>query len=91
MATIGENSLLKVHPKTGRPHQIRVQLSKIGSPIRGDVKYGFPKPKFDGSIYLHCRSMTFEHPVKKEPITIVAPTPDDQIWNNFSHIWEDEI
>lgn len=75
--------LLEVHPITGRPHQIRAQLAKIGCPIRGDVKYGFPSPARDGMIYLHCRSLAFEHPVKKEPVVITADPPEDQIWKLF--------
>jgi 23S rRNA pseudouridine1911/1915/1917 synthase len=80
---IGDNCLLEVHPQTGRPHQIRVQLAKIGCPIRGDVKYGFPSPHPNGSILLHCRSLSFIHPVKKERITITAEPPRDQIWRLF--------
>lgn len=80
---IGDNCLLEVHPQTGRPHQIRVQLAKIGCPIRGDVKYGFPTPHPNGAILLHCRALSFIHPVKKERITITAEPPRDQIWRLF--------
>ncbi len=80
---VGDNCLLEVHPLTGRPHQIRVQLAKIGCPIRGDVKYGFPAPHPNGSILLHCRELSFEHPVKKEQVTITADPPDDQVWRLF--------
>lgn len=73
--------LLEVSPKTGRHHQIRVQLSKIGSPIKGDVKYGFDRTNKNASIHLHARKIDFIHPVKKESITIVAPTPKDVLWN----------
>lgn len=76
--------LLLVKPITGRPHQIRVQLSKIGCPIVGDVKYGHSQGNKDGSIYLHCRSMSFMHPVKQEPITITADAPDERLWNQMS-------
>ena len=62
--TINRKSLIEVIPKTGRPHQIRVQLSSMGCPIIGDVKYGF-KGKASQSIALHARSLQFEHPVKK--------------------------
>jgi len=72
--------LLEVYPKTGRHHQIRVQLSKIGSPIKGDVKYGFNRTNKDASIHLHARKIEFIHPVKKEAISIIAPTPNDSIW-----------
>jgi len=77
------HALIKVNPKTGRPHQIRVQLSEIGCPIVGDLKYGFPKPNSNGSIHLHSRSLSFEHPVKKEPITISSQPPMDEIWSIF--------
>jgi 23S rRNA pseudouridine1911/1915/1917 synthase len=76
--------LLLVKPITGRPHQIRVQLSKMGWPIIGDLKYGYPHANRDGSIYLHCRSMSFMHPVKNEPVTIIAEPPQDQFWNKMS-------
>ena len=72
--------LLEVYPKTGRHHQIRVQLSKIGSPIKGDVKYGFNRTNKDASIHLHARKIEFIHPVKKEAISIIAPTPNDSTW-----------
>jgi 23S rRNA pseudouridine1911/1915/1917 synthase len=81
---IGSIHLLKVNPKTGRPHQIRVQLSKIGCPIWGDVKYGFNKPNQDGSIHLHCRQLSFIHPVKLEPIVIEANPPKTQLWNELN-------
>ena len=88
MAAIGSHNLIEVKPETGRPHQIRVQLARMGCPIRGDVKYGFPTPNPDGSIHLHCRSLSFEHPVKKEPVTIVAnPDDQDEIWRLFKQQW----
>ncbi len=80
---IGKNYLLRVHPHTGRPHQIRVQLAHLGCPIRGDVKYGFSKPNPNGAIYLHCRELAFVHPVKKEPVVITAELPYDSIWSLF--------
>ncbi len=81
----GSHCLLEVHPLTGRPHQIRAQLAKIGCPIRGDVKYGFPSAQQpEGHIYLHCRALAFEHPVKKEPVCIEAELPDDPIWQLFA-------
>ena len=85
---IGTNRLLEINLKTGRPHQIRVQLAKIGLPIKGDLKYGHRTPNQDGSIHLHCRSMSFIHPVKKEAVTIVADPPNDSIWNLFQARWE---
>jgi 23S rRNA pseudouridine1911/1915/1917 synthase len=80
---IGKFFLLEIDLHTGRPHQIRAQLAKIGCPIRGDVKYGYPKPNPDGSINLHCRSLSFMHPVKQEEVTITADLPDEQVWNMF--------
>ncbi|MFQ5445330.1 MAG: RluA family pseudouridine synthase [Saprospiraceae bacterium] len=83
---LGANFLLEVKPHTGRPHQIRVQLAKVGCPIKGDVKYGAGKRVADGSIYLHCRSLRFVHPVKKEPIVIAAEAPGGQFWDLFRDI-----
>lgn len=83
VAEIGDCCLLKVDLHTGRPHQIRAQLSKMGWPIRGDVKYGYPTPNKDGSIHLHCSSISFDHPVKKERVTIKANPPKDQVWKLF--------
>jgi 23S rRNA pseudouridine1911/1915/1917 synthase len=76
-------SLLEINLHTGRHHQIRSQLAKIGSPIRGDVKYGYQRPNPDRSIHLHARMLQFTHPVSKEPITIIAPPPDEPLWNYF--------
>ena len=84
ISSIGNYHLLEVHPKTGRSHQIRAQLSRIGLPIKGDLKYGFPTPNKDGSIHLHCRSMKFIHPVTKETIEIMADLPEGQIWEQFA-------
>lgn len=75
--------LLKIILHTGRHHQIRVQLSKIGCPIKGDIKYGFPRTDKNGGISLHARSISFNHPVKKEPVHIVADPPDEPLWNAF--------
>ena len=73
--------LLEVLPKTGRHHQIRVQLSKIGSPIKGDIKYGSDRTNKDASIHLHARKIEFIHPVKKELVSISATPPKkDSIW-----------
>lgn len=73
-------TLLEVDLETGRHHQIRVQLSNIGSIIKGDLKYGAKRSNKDGSIHLHARKINFSHPVSKESITITAPTPPDAIW-----------
>ena len=75
--------LLEVLPKTGRHHQIRVQLSKIGSPIKGDIKYGSDRTNKDASIHLHARKIEFIHPVKKELVSISATPPKkDSIWKS---------
>ncbi|MDX9704564.1 MAG: RNA pseudouridine synthase [Weeksellaceae bacterium] len=73
-------SLLEVDLFTGRSHQIRSQLSFIGHPIKGDLKYGAKRSNPDGSISLHARSIQFLHPVRKEEISIIAPPPEDAIW-----------
>ncbi|CAI8437316.1 MAG: Ribosomal large subunit pseudouridine synthase C [Flavobacterium sp. SCGC AAA160-P02] len=74
-------SLIEIILETGRHHQIRAQLSFIGFPIKGDLKYGFSRSNKDGSIHLHARSIKFIHPVTKQFISIYAPTPNDVIWN----------
>ena len=76
--------LLEVHLHTGRHHQIRSQLSAIGCPIKGDLKYGFDRSNKDASIHLHSRKLQFIHPVKKKEITLVAPAPDESLWNAVS-------
>lgn len=75
--------LLEVDLKTGRHHQIRCQLAKIGCPIKGDLKYGFPRSNPDGSICLHARTVQFVHPVSKEMIRLTAPVPEGNLWNGF--------
>ncbi len=75
--------LLEVTLHTGRHHQIRCQLSKIGCPIRGDLKYGAPRSNPDGSISLHARSLSLTHPVSMKPINVVAPVPDTNLWKAF--------
>ena len=72
---------LEINLHTGRHHQIRAQLSAIGSPIKGDLKYGFDRSNPDGGIHLHARKLVFLHPVSKEYLEIIAPTPNDSIWN----------
>lgn len=78
--------LLNIDLETGRHHQIRAQLSAIGCPIKGDLKYGFDRSNPDGSIHLHARSIAFEHPVKKEPVFITAPAPTENLWQSFEHM-----
>ena len=72
---------LEINLHTGRHHQIRAQLSIIGCPIKGDLKYGFDRSNPDGGIHLHARKLVFTHPVTKEELTILAPTPEEVIWN----------
>ena len=84
--TIGHSQnyhLLEVDLKTGRHHQIRCQLAKMGCPIKGDLKYGSPRSNPDGSICLHARRISFIHPVSKESIHIEAPVPGGNLWNGF--------
>ena len=76
---------LEINLHTGRHHQIRTQLAAIGSPIKGDLKYGFDRSNPDGGIHLHARKLVFTHPVSKEEMTILAPTPDDSIRNAVSN------
>ncbi|HRH66154.1 MAG TPA: RNA pseudouridine synthase [Bacteroidia bacterium] len=77
--------LLEINPHTGRHHQIRVQLAAMGSPIKGDIKYGFDRTNEDGSIHLHARSIQFIHPVKGDEIKITAPVPEEVIWRFFEN------
>jgi len=74
--------LLSIDLKTGRHHQIRAQLAAVGCHIKGDLKYGADRSNKDGSIHLHARTLSFIHPVKKEPITIIATPPNDSIWKD---------
>ncbi len=75
-------SLLEIDLETGRHHQIRCQLSTIGHPIKGDLKYRFPRSNKNGSIHLHARKISFTHPVNKELIEVTAPLPkNDPIWD----------
>lgn len=80
--------LLEVKPLTGRHHQIRVQLSAIGCPIKGDVKYGFNRTNDNASIHLHARKIEFIHPVKKEPVILFAKPPKDVLWDEFLKMQE---
>ena len=78
--------LLEVDLKTGRHHQIRCQLAKMGCPIKGDLKYGSPRSNPDGSICLHARRVKFIHPVSKQEIDLTAPLPPANLWNGFEMI-----
>ena len=79
-------NLLEVDLKTGRHHQIRCQLAKMGCPIKGDLKYGFARSNPDGSICLHARRISFIHPVSKEQIDLEAPLPPGNLWSGFSFL-----
>ena len=76
--------LLEVDLKTGRHHQIRCQLAKMGCLIKGDLKYGSERSNKDGGISLHARKAQFIHPVSKEPVEIVASVPDDSLWKGIT-------
>ena len=75
--------LLEINLHTGRHHQIRVQLSNTGYPIKGDLKYGYPRSNEDGSICLHSRKVEFIHPVSQEKIELTANPPDNKNWKMF--------
>ena len=83
IASLQNYYALEINLYTGRHHQIRAQLSAIGSPIKGDLKYGFNRSNKDGGIHLHSRKLVFIHPVSKENIEIIASTPKDSIWNTI--------
>ncbi|MDR1886846.1 MAG: RluA family pseudouridine synthase [Prevotellaceae bacterium] len=78
--------LLKIRLFTGRHHQIRCQLAAIGSPIKGDLKYGFDRSNRDASISLVAHSISFVHPVKQEQVTITAPLPNTDVWQFFGNM-----
>lgn len=80
VATSDRYYLLEIQLHTGRHHQIRCQLAKIGCPIKGDLKYGAPRSNPDGSISLHARKLELEHPVTHEWLSITAPVPQDALW-----------
>lgn len=83
--------LLEIYLETGRHHQIRAQLAKIGCPIKGDLKYGAKRSNSDGSISLHARSISFIHPVSKIEIKVVAPVPNDALWQAFNEIIDSKM
>lgn len=80
----GDLHLWEIKLETGRHHQIRVQLSSIGCPIVGDLKYRYREPNKDGSICLHARELSFMHPVQKVPVSVVAPVPDLSVWKQLT-------
>ena len=83
LSSISKYHLLEVLLHTGRHHQIRCQLAHMGSPIKGDLKYGYPRSNPDGGIDLHARKLEFKHPVTQVPVCIIAPVPKGGIWENF--------
>lgn len=87
VASIDRYHLLEIELHTGRHHQIRVQLRQLKLHIKGDVKYGFSRPNDDKSIHLHARKIEFIHPVKNEPLRVVADPPDDVVWNEFMKLF----
>jgi 23S rRNA pseudouridine1911/1915/1917 synthase len=78
--------LLEIKPLTGRHHQIRAQLANAGWPIKGDLKYGFDRSNPDGSICLHARKVNLIHPVSKTLLEIVAPAPNEKLWQYFEKL-----
>lgn len=83
IGSIENYHLLKINLITGRHHQVRAQLGAIGSPIKGDVKYGFKRGNRDRSINLHAWKLSFKHPVTNIKEEVIAPLPDDSVWNAF--------
>lgn len=81
--TLKTYTAIEIVLETGRHHQIRSQLASVGCPIKGDLKYGFDRSNPDGSIHLHARKLTFTHPVTKESMSVIAPPPDDVLWNEL--------
>lgn len=82
--------LLEIGLETGRHHQIRAQLSAIGCPIRGDLKYGYPRSNPDASVSLHARKVSFVHPVSKKKLEIIAPPPKETLWDYFVSVAGDK-
>jgi 23S rRNA pseudouridine1911/1915/1917 synthase len=81
LAALERYYLLDIDLETGRHHQIRAQLAAVGCHIKGDLKYGARRSNPGGGIHLHAREVSFEHPVRKTTITIVAPPPADPVWD----------
>jgi len=86
IASADHYHLLEIELLTGRHHQIRSQLSVLGCPIKGDLKYGAPRPNEDASIHLHARKLEFIHPVSGEHLKVIAPVPPDPLWEYFEKI-----
>ncbi len=85
LSSISRYHLIEIALHTGRHHQIRCQLAHIGSPIRGDLKYGYPRSNPDGGIDLHALKIEMMHPVTKQAILIQASLPKTEVWKNFKH------
>lgn len=83
---INNRSLVRVQPESGRSHQIRVQLSSLGTPILGDIKYGGTYKMPDRSIGLHCYQLNFMHPIKLARVILQSEMPTYQVWQNFSNV-----
>lgn len=83
LASSDKYHLLEIELETGRHHQIRCQLASIGTIIKGDLKYGARRSNKDGSICLHARKLSFNHPTSSERVEVTAPLPDDSLWNYF--------
>ncbi len=88
VASIDRYHLLEIEIHTGRHHQIRVQLNQLGLHIKGDLKYGAQRSNKDKGIHLHARRIEMLHPVRKEPMSIVADPPADPVWNEFLKIFK---
>ena len=84
LGSLKNHWLIEVYPATGRPHQIRAQLAAVGCPIKGDIKYGYAEPNPDASIHLHARKLSFEHPIKREPVSLTGSLPEEELWQQFS-------
>ena len=89
LKSLDNYDLLKVELQTGRFHQIRAQLSHIGHPIKGDVKYNARRKNSDRSIHLHAYQVSFLHPKSKKPIEITASIPqNDGLWKSVSELMQ---
>jgi len=83
LGALNKHWLIEIHALTGRPHQIRAQLAAVGCPVKGDVKYGYHQPNPDASIHLHAGRLSFEHPIKRQPISLEGSLPQEALWQQF--------